>query len=112
MLFRSGVLGLELLDPLELVDRHARVLALPLVVRRRADAVFAADLCHRQACLSLAQDRQNLGLRELRLPHRCLPRRCGSLYFQLVYSMGELTSRFVKCRSPSTRVLISDRLNI
>jgi hypothetical protein len=38
------VLRFELLDPLELRQRHTRVLVLSLVIRRVADAVLMTDL--------------------------------------------------------------------
>jgi len=73
------MLGFEFLDPLELTQRHARVLALPLVVGRSTDAVFGIDLHHRQARFPSAQDRHDPGFREPRLPHLSPPKMQKSL---------------------------------
>src|SRR5262249_27610158 len=48
-----GVLGFELLQALQLIDRGAGVLRAPLEVRRLADAVLPQDLCDRHAGLAL-----------------------------------------------------------
>src|SRR5215813_7085799 len=64
-----GVLGLELLQPLQLGDRGPGVLRPPLKVRRLADVVLAEDLSDRHPRLALLQDLNNLALREPRLSH-------------------------------------------
>lgn len=55
-----GILGLQLLDPPQFGNRHAGVLALPLVEGGDADATLAAHLCHRDAGLGFLQDFQDL----------------------------------------------------
>src|SRR5207247_8944836 len=55
-----AVLGLELLQPLQLVDRGPRVLRAPLEVRRLADVVLPQGLGDRDARLALLQDVDNL----------------------------------------------------
>ena len=82
----AHVLGI--LDALEVVGRHARVLALPLVVRRRADAVLAANLRHGQGSRALAQDRKDLALCEFRLPHRSSSKRRKPLFLACLLSGG------------------------
>src|SRR5262249_27575494 len=69
------VLTLELLDALELGDRGARILRAPQEVGRSADAVAAQQVRHRDPRLTLLQDRDDLLLRESRLPHA--PSRIG-----------------------------------
>lgn len=60
----AGVLGFLFLEPLELRQRHAGIFALPLVLRRVADAVLAADFSDRDARSALGQNRQDLALRK------------------------------------------------
>src|SRR5574343_109226 len=79
--FETAVLGFQLFDALELVGRHPGIFGLPLVIGGIADPVLAADLCHRQSGFTFAQDRNDLTLREFRLPHRSFLQSSGSLYF-------------------------------
>src|SRR5690606_793483 len=65
----SGVLGLQLLDPLQVRCLHAAVLGLPLVVRGRTDAGLPADVLDRDAGVGLLEDRDDLGLGESGLLH-------------------------------------------
>src|SRR5690606_15130898 len=48
---------------------HAAVLRLPLVVRRRADPGLPAQVLDRNPGITLLEDRDDLGLAELRLLH-------------------------------------------
>ena len=60
--FELGALCLQLLDPLQLGSSQPAVLRLPLVVRRRPDAMFATNLCYRQTSIRFLQNRNNLRL--------------------------------------------------
>src|SRR5690606_18727201 len=64
-----GVLGFQLLDPLQVRRLHAAVLGLPLVVRGRTDAGLPADVLDRDAGVGLLEDRDDLGLGETGLLH-------------------------------------------
>src|SRR5258705_7908277 len=63
------VLGLQLPQPLQLVDRGARVLRPPMEVGRLADIVLPEDLDDRDPRLPLLQDADDLALGEPRLSH-------------------------------------------
>src|SRR5512138_2052898 len=65
----AAVLGLQLLDPLQVRGVHAAVFRLPLVVRRRANAGLPAQVLDRHPGITLLEDRDDLGLAELRLLH-------------------------------------------
>src|SRR5690606_34844083 len=65
----AAVLGLQFLDPLQVRGVHAAVLRLPLVVRRRADPGLPAQVLDRNPGITLLEDRDDLGLAELRLLH-------------------------------------------
>src|SRR5690606_8470474 len=64
-----GVLGFQLLDPLQVRRLHAAVLRLPLVVRRRADAGLPADVLDRHTGVGLLEHGDDLGLGESGLLH-------------------------------------------
>jgi hypothetical protein len=86
------VLHLKLAHAGEVRHRRAGVLALPRLVGRRADAVLAAHLHHRHAGLAFSQDRHDLALAELALPHR--PRSFVRPHSpdSLVYCEGKITT--------------------
>src|SRR6185503_11503779 len=58
------VLGLQLPQPLQLVDRRPGVLRSPMEVGRLADVVLPQDLGDRDPRLPLLQDADDLALRE------------------------------------------------
>lgn len=55
-----GVLGFQLLDPLQVRGVHAAVLRLPRVVRRRADPGLPAQALDWDAGVTLLEDRDDL----------------------------------------------------
>src|SRR5690606_19746630 len=61
--------GLQLLDPPQVRGVHAAVFRLPLVVRRRTDPGSPAQVLDRHPGITLLEDRDDLGLAELRLLH-------------------------------------------
>ena len=80
--FELGVLVLQLAQLGQMRDRHARELALPLVVRRLADAVLPARLGDLGAQLDLLEDADYLGFAESGFLHVETP--LGwILYFQV-----------------------------
>lgn len=78
-----GVLVLQLPQLRQVRDRHTRELALPLVVRRLADAVLPARLGYLRAKLDFLEDADHLRFTESGLLHVETPAG-GILYFQLV----------------------------
>ncbi len=86
-----GVLCLQLSDAPQFGDLKSAVLALPTVVGRLADGVFAAHFGHFEACLYLLQDRHDLTLAEPTFFHRvlgCPPPSASS--FELSHARGSL----------------------
>lgn len=88
LLFSKGVfqqlilyrhLGIHLLQPPVLFRHglhlghqrsvHAAILRPPVVERRIADRMLAADVCHRHSTFSLLQDREDLRVSESRFLH-------------------------------------------
>ena len=88
-----GVFGLELLDPSQLGRLQAAVLALPLVVRRCANADLTAKIFDGHACVALFERRDDLRLGELRYAHGTswLGNDARKIYLCGVYRSGELT---------------------
>ncbi len=64
------------------------------VLRKAEAGMPVKELC-RQASFPLTQDRHDLAVGESRRPHRSLPRRCGSLYFQTAPLARALTNRAI-----------------
>src|SRR3546814_5962576 len=69
-LLQPTVLLLELLHPADHGHIHAAELAAPLVERRRADAVLAAQLRHGRTGLGLLEHGDDLAVGEAGLLHR------------------------------------------
>src|SRR5690606_7059595 len=90
-----AVLRFQFLDPPQVRRLHAAVLGLPLVVGRHADAGLAADVLDRHPGIGLLEDRDDLGLGELRLLHGTswLGKHARKFYFCGVYGSGKLTAR-------------------
>src|SRR5690606_16028014 len=88
-----AVLRFQLLDPLQVRRLHAPVFGLPLVVGRHADAGLAADVLDRHPGIGLLEDRDDLGLGELRLLHGTswLGKHARKFYFCGVCRSGKLT---------------------
>src|SRR5918994_7690101 len=63
-LLESGVLRLELLQPLRVRHSHAAKLASPRVVARLGEPVLAAEVLHRQPGIGLPQETHDLPFRE------------------------------------------------
>src|SRR5690606_29325427 len=90
----AAVLGLQLLDPLQVRGVHAAVLRLPLVVRRRADPGLPAQVLDRNPGITLLEDRDDLGLAELRLLHgTSWLRRCQKALLLGCPGLGEAYER-------------------
>jgi len=81
--FELGVLVLQLAKLSQERDRHARELALPLVVRRLADAVLPARLADLRAHLDFLEDADYLRFAESGFLHVETPSG-GILYFRVV----------------------------
>ena len=64
MPLKLGVFGLELLHPLELGDRHTRVLGVPLVKRGAADSVAAQQTSNIYTGFGFLEARDDLLLAE------------------------------------------------
>lgn len=77
-----GVPRLQLAQPGPVRHAHPGELALPLVVRRLADAVLPARLAHPRAQLDFLQDANDLAFTELRFLHVETPFH-GILYFRM-----------------------------
>ena len=61
-LLQLGVLFLELPEPFDVRGFHAAILRLPVVIRRRAHPVIAADVRQASACFDLFEDLDDLVL--------------------------------------------------
>ena len=95
-----GVLGLQFAQLGQVRHRHAAVLALPLVIRRLADAVLPARLAYLGAEFDLFQDADDLAFTELRFLHVETPFH-GILYFRMDQVFKEASSLFYKFLSVS-----------
>src|SRR5690606_15123901 len=87
-LLQPGILDLKLLDTLELARAHPAVAGLPLVVGRRADAMFSANILNLLPGLHLIQDTDDLSLGKTGLLHCSKVGVC--LYFRLDQERGSL----------------------
>lgn len=79
---QARVLLLKFTQPLHVRHAYAAVLGPPLVERRRADAVFAGNLSHREPGFGLLQNGGDLTLAVFRFAHGTLL--AESLYFPVV----------------------------
>src|SRR5690606_10510098 len=92
--FELGVFRLKLTQALQLRHLHARVLALPLVVRGVADAVLAAQLGDRDSGFAFFEHRNDLAFGKSAFLQGSLRLKGGSeILLADVYSEGELTLR-------------------
>src|SRR5690606_13558081 len=96
------VFRLKLTQALQLRHLHARVLALPLVVRGVADAVLAAQLGDRDSGFAFFEHRNDLAFGKSAFLQGSLRLKGGSeILLADVYSEGELT----KPKSPKSNTL-------
>src|SRR5205814_8123492 len=98
-----GVFGFEAPQPSRLADLEPTVLALPIVERRVAHAVLAAQLRDRPPGLLLLQDPDDLLLRVPRPLHPSLPLRSG-LYLLLADFSGSTSAGATPNTQPVGRV--------
>lgn len=78
-LLQPVVLGLQLLQALQIRGFEPAILRLPLIEAGRADAMLPAKILHLTAVLGLLEDRDDLALTETGVPHCHLFHRLRSM---------------------------------